>query len=227
MGLFGMVVDVIIPVKGLRNIKSRLAPILDADGRCKLGLNMFIDVMNAVQRSRDIRSILVVSSDPTIHELSKDMNAETLMEKSERGVNTAVAIATSYAKHRGATGALILPSDIPLITPRDIDRMISMAADERSMVITPSIRYDGTNALLLKPPDVIRTCYENESYTAHIRMAKERGLKLSVYFSKRVMLDIDTPEDVEEFLRVGGDTFTHRFLRKEIPCNGFVKKIKF
>jgi hypothetical protein len=104
------------------------------------------------------------------------MDVETIEEEDEMGVNAAVARATEYAMTRGATSVIVLPSDIPLLTSEDLDRIILMAAEAPSMVITPSLRFDGTNALLLSPPNAMATCYEGDSYNAHLEKAEEMGL---------------------------------------------------
>ncbi len=211
--MFDVIIDAIIPVKRLENIKSRLAPILDAESRRRFSLNMLMDVIKAVKSSRQICEVFVVTPDPQIQELSQTLEAETVKEECEMGVNAAVARAAEYAMARGATAVLVLPSDIPLLTTEDLDRIILMAAEAPSMVITPSLRFDGTNALLLRPPNAIATCYEDDSYDTHLQRATEKRLKVAVYLSRRVMLDIDTPEDFEEFLKIGGDTPTYSFLR--------------
>jgi len=50
-----------------------------------------------------------------------------------------------------------------------------------------------------------------------------RGGFVAVYLSRRVMLDIDTPEDIE-FLRGGGSTAAFRFLREKTAV-GYWRKI--
>lgn len=221
-----MVVDAIIPVKGLENIKSRLASILDAEDRRRFSLNMFIDVIKAVKDSRRIEKVFVVTPDPQILALSQTMDVETIEEEGEMGVNAAVARATEYAMTRGATSVIVLPSDIPLLMSEDLDRIILMAAEAPSMVITPSLRFDGTNALLLSPPNAMATCYEGDSYNAHLERAEEMRLRVAVYLSRRVMLDIDTPEDIKELLRVGGNTATFSFLREKTAGKFLKKRLK-
>jgi len=201
--LSNLIVDAIIPVKRLGNIKNRLAPILDAEERRQLSLQMLMAVVKAVRGSKLIREIFIVTPDPEIEKLASTMGAEVVEEGSEAGVNHAVMLAVNRAVMRGATAVVILPSDIPLLTTEDVDGIIGMAAEAPSMVIAPSLRFDGTNALLLRPPDAIETSYDNDSYNTHLKRATARALRLSIYLSKRVMLDVDTPEDLE-LLKVEG-----------------------
>jgi 2-phospho-L-lactate guanylyltransferase (CobY/MobA/RfbA family) len=70
------------------------------------------------------------------------------------------------------------------------------------------------------------TCYEADSYSAHLERAEEMGLRVAVYLSRRVMLDIDTPEDIKELLRVGGNTAAFSFLREKTAGKFLKKRLK-
>ena len=67
--------------------------------------------------------------------------------------------------------------------------------DGKCIVICPSQRYDGTNMLLRKPPEVIPTSFDRNSYESHISSAKDGGAEVRLFLSKKLMIDIDTPED--------------------------------
>jgi 2-phospho-L-lactate/phosphoenolpyruvate guanylyltransferase len=73
--------------------------------------------------------------------------------------------------------------------------------ESRCIVICPSLRYDGTNMLLRKPPSVIATFYDNDSYNMHVKAALKLGIPVKALFSKSVMYDIDTPEDAQQLTK--------------------------
>jgi 2-phospho-L-lactate guanylyltransferase (CobY/MobA/RfbA family) len=50
--------------------------------------------------------------------------------------------------------------------------------------------------LIRKPPSVIATFYDTDSYNMHVKAAIKLGIPVKRLFSKTVMYDIDTPEDV-------------------------------
>ena len=90
---------------------------------------------------------------------------------------------------------LIIPADLPLLAPEDLDNIFSMAPPNPSIVISPS--YDGgTNALLCTPPDVILPQFGFNSFRKHISRASSNGISCSIYHSDRVSCDIDLPKDL-------------------------------
>ena len=72
--------------------------------------------------------------------------------------------AISKSITEGATAAIILPSDIPLISSHEIDRIIDYGKDRDTVIITPAKRFDGTNSLFLHPPKIINTYYDQNSF---------------------------------------------------------------
>ena len=203
----------IVPVKRLSGIKSRLSSILKPTDRMKLNLRMLEDVISSINASKSIDETIVVSPDKEVLQLARRLDVDSLDEKSEHGVNEAVRKATWICLDRQADSSLVLPSDIPLITSLDVDRIVGMADLTTSVVMTPSLRLDGTNALLRSPPTVMKTFYDQNSYTLHHQEALNLNLNFKRYLSRRVMLDLDTPADTEEFMRIESETLTHEFLK--------------
>ncbi len=188
----------IVPVKSLINGKSRLAKLLSVDQRSMLCISMLKDVLSTLVRSRLIEGVAVVTSDSKVKEVAYSYGA-TVLEDREQGVNNAVAVADSYASNFDAS--LVLPQDIPLVDILDIEFIYNAALySKRCVVITPSWRLDGTNALLRRGPKIIETHYDEDSYTMHIREALEKGVKVKILLSKRVMQDIDDVDDLYSVL---------------------------
>lgn len=207
----------IIPVKNLSNIKSRLSPILNGGERKQLTFHMLDDVLSAVSSSTSIDKTIVVSPDQTILDYVGKFEVYPIKENSGSGVNAAVSKGMKVSLAEGADCSLILPSDIPLIQSIQIDEIVGACRLEKLVVaITPSLKLDGTNALILRPPNVIRTYYDQDSFNNHIKEAERNKVRLKICLSKRVMLDIDTPKDVEEFFSEESSTETYRYLRKTL-----------
>jgi 2-phospho-L-lactate guanylyltransferase (CobY/MobA/RfbA family) len=55
--------------------------------------------------------------------------------------------------------------------------------------------------LLRKPPSVIGTFYETDSYNMHVRTAIKLGIPVKPLLSKSLMYDIDTPEDALQLIK--------------------------
>lgn len=207
----------IIPVKKLDTGKLRLSTILNTKGRREISLRMLQDVLKAVASAEEVDDAVVVSPDQDALNLAKETGFKPLKEEAQIGVNMAVKAANAFSLSRGASSTLVLPADIPLVQPRDIQEMVKASKPKASVVITPSTRMDGTNALLRRPPEIIQSAYDKESYRTHIRYAKEKNVHLTVIKSKTVMLDLDIPEDIAEFMAVKSDTETYRYLSRVKP----------
>jgi 2-phospho-L-lactate guanylyltransferase (CobY/MobA/RfbA family) len=70
------------------------------------------------------------------------------------------------------------------------------------LVVVPSRADGGTNALYMTPPDLIEPQFGPGSLAAHVREAEERKLRCSILPLERLVLDIDTIEDVDAFVQV-------------------------
>jgi 2-phospho-L-lactate/phosphoenolpyruvate guanylyltransferase len=204
----------IIPVKKFENGKTRMSAMLSLDERIRLSSLMLAGTLEVLAGTQSLNQILVVSVDRRAQEIAAQYGAKFLFEEKESGVNSAVAIADDYCIKEGADATVVIPQDLPLLDAVDISMACSLAeSEDKCIVICPSSRYDGTNLLLRKPPAVIKTYYDNNSYEAHIQAARELKIPVKLFFSKKLMSDIDTPEDAKQLARESGTGRTLEFLR--------------
>ena len=189
----------IIPVKPLRRGKSRLAGVLSDDDRELLNLSLIGHTLQVVNQVKSIDHILVVSSDTAVLALARDQGARTVMEDGKPGLNTALQRATMVAQMYSAQGVIILPSDLPLLVPEDLEEMIKQAANPPVVVIAPDRRNEGTNALLINPIGLISYQFGEDSFNKHSSQAKKFNLDLKVVKTESLGLDLDFPEDLEFF----------------------------
>lgn len=207
----------IIPVKKFENAKTRLSSMLGVDDRAQLSGLMLDDTLSALAGARSLQHTVVVSGDKRAREIATKHGARFLHEDRESGVNSAVALADRYCNDQGADATIVIPQDLPLLDPIDIDMACDMAENEKNcIVICPSLRYDGTNLLLRKPPSAIKTYYDNNSYETHIKSASKSGVVVKLYFSKRLMSDMDTPEDARQLAKESASSKTLEFIRSRI-----------
>ena len=104
----------------------------------------------------------------------------------------------------GARSLLVLPGDLPLLSVEALDELL-MAADAGLVAaaggplvaIVPSDAGGGTNALLLRPPDVIAPAFGPGSFEAHLRAAAAAGAAVQVVSDPSLGFDLDTPDDLE------------------------------
>ena len=193
----------IVPVKNFESGKSRLASLLTVEERVKLS-ELFLDyTLNTLTNTSAISNVVVVSSDKRAERIAKIHNAKFLQEKKNQGVNAAVALADVYISEFAVDATIVIPQDLPLLLPEDIERICTSAQEhEKCLVICPSLRFDGSNALLRRPPLLITTNYDNDSYNVHIKKAKASNAIIKIIKTKRIMTDIDTVEDVINLIKI-------------------------
>ncbi|HKF26946.1 MAG TPA: 2-phospho-L-lactate guanylyltransferase [Nitrososphaera sp.] len=189
-------------MKRFENAKTRLSSILDIDDRILLSSLMLEDTVKILSSVSSLTQVVIVSADRRAEEMATKHGATFLGEENEKGVNSAVALADLYSIREAAEATVVIPQDLPLLDPIEVSKACQLAENEsRCVVICPSLRYDGTNMLLRKPPTVIATFYDNDSYNMHVRAALKLGIPVKGLFSKSIMYDIDTPEDAQQLTK--------------------------
>jgi len=201
-----------IPVKAAAESKSRLSQVLRPDERELLTFAMLRDVIGATFNSQASRDVVVISPDSRVLRLAVELGAHAVPER-ESGLNRAVEQATRWCIGRGADATLVLPSDIPLLTGGDVNRLIDLGSRRPSMVVSPSDD-GGTNALLRCPADVIPPSFGADSFREHLSAAEAAGIKARVHRSPNIALDIDAPDDLRRLLDEPRETHTHRLLEE-------------
>jgi 2-phospho-L-lactate guanylyltransferase len=205
-----MYVYAVVPVKSLGASKKRLSSVLNPQERSKLTLAMLEDVLSALQTST-VNHTVVVSNDLTVHDAVDKFGAMYLDQKTS-GLNSAIEEATEWCVQEGAEAVLVLPADIPLLSPADVDRIVELGNyEEQTVVLSPS--YDGgTNALFQSPLNLIRVCFGPRSLAKHIKKAQSKGVCVRLYYSRSVAMDIDSAEDLSKLLKTESNTACRRVL---------------
>ena len=86
---------------------------------------------------------------------------------------------------------------MPLITLEDFDVLLDAAGSApRAVVVGASHDGQGTNALLLRPPDVIASTFGPPSLHRHAQAGLDAGALTLVRHELGVSHDIDTPHDL-------------------------------
>jgi 2-phospho-L-lactate guanylyltransferase len=187
----------IVPVKPLRWGKSRLAGVLTQDERTDLNSRLLAHTLDTLKSISEIEHVLVVSRDPAALALAREHGARTVQEHGAPQLNKALARATVLAGTYGTRGVLIIPADLPLITPEDVCAMLERAADPPVVVVAPDRHYQGTNALLVSPAGLIEYEFGPGSYQRHCARAMLAGARLEICELSSLALDMDLPEDLE------------------------------
>ena len=189
----------IIPVKTFSNAKTRLQlPPDKVEALCKIMLEEILQVLSV---SPKIDRIIMVTKEEKAIEIGKKFDIIVIIDEKEESVNQAVALADKYLLENNFTASMVFPQDIPYIKTQDIDFMLNYQMHPNFAIIVPSRKFDGTNALVRMPVNLMETHYDNDSYRNHMAEAKKNTRNVAMVFVKRIMLDIDDKEDLELFLK--------------------------
>ena len=187
-----------MPAKQFEKGKSRLASLLDIHDRVKLGELLLDSTLHTLENATALYSTVVISTDVRAKRIAKMHGAIFVDEGKHIGVNNAVNMANDYCTQAGAVATVVVPQDLPLALSEDIDMVCNAAKHyDRCLIICPSARYDGSNVLLRRPPKLIDSHYDNNSFNMHINAAKKIGAKIKIILSRRMMRDLDTLEDAQ------------------------------
>jgi 2-phospho-L-lactate guanylyltransferase len=187
----------VIPIKPLRRGKSRLSSRYSEEERMILNREMLQHTIERLQQVKGLEKILVVSRDPEALTVARKLGAQTLLESGNPGLNMALARASLLAKAYKARGIIVIPADLPLLEPEDIQEMINMVNGKPAVVIAPDRHHEGTNVMLVAPPDLIEFHYGKGSFERHCAEAYEAGADVRIVEKESMGLDLDWPEDLE------------------------------
>ncbi len=186
----------IVPVKPLKRGKSRLAGMFTPEERTDLNRQLLSNTLETLKNIPDIEHVLVVSRDQSALSLARDLGARTVQENGDPDLNIALTRATIVAKTYSTRGVLIIPADLPLITPEDVDAMVARVGEPPVVVVAPDRRREGTNALLVCPAGLIEYEYGPNSFDRHCQLALDVGARLEICELPSLALDLDIPDDL-------------------------------
>ena len=189
-----MKTSVIIPVKSFQKSKTRLQ--LSEEKTIELCRLLLREVIKTISESGLIDKTIVVSNEDKISDIIEEYDCKRIPDVNEESVNDAVGLAESYLLENKFTHSIVLPLDVPFFYSEDIEKLLNFS-EAKSVVIVPSRHFDGTNALLRTPIDSMKPRYDEGSYSFQIESAKNFDVKICVGLVYRLMLDIDSVEDLE------------------------------
>ncbi len=212
----------IVPLKNIRHAKQRLAPELTPDERSQLMLAMVRDVLRTLTdvvgstttRSNGLTGILLVSRAPEAATLAREFGVELYAEPAGADLSEAVQAAGGFlTANKSAIGTMIVPGDVPLITPLDVHALLE---DHSRLTLAPDSEGDGTNCIVSSPPNLIRYRFDGHSFKPHVEAAYAIGITPCIVRNEAFGVDVDTPRDLHRVLdykRGTQESFTRRCLQ--------------
>lgn len=183
----------LVPVKTLARAKSRLAGKLDLPARAQLMHDTLRRTLQALHEIESISQVVVITRDEEVSGWSRQWGAVVLHEH-EEGLNE--SLREARAQYADADSLLIVPADLGWLDAHDIRAMAALAVQTSAVIIAPDRHDRGTNALLLRPPDVIDFRFGQGSAQAHAQLAQDKGVTAQWYRSSSTSLDVDEPSDL-------------------------------
>jgi 2-phospho-L-lactate/phosphoenolpyruvate guanylyltransferase len=185
----------ILPVKRFSKAKQRLGETVADTLRLALARAMVADVLAALAHTDAIERTIVVTSEPSVADSARELDAVLLADVAERGQSAAVALGVAHALAHGVERVLCVPGDCPTLDPAEL--AVLLQAGARETVIVPDRHGTGTNALLLAPPDAFAPSFGPDSCERHRALARAAGVACRVEHVPSLLLDVDTGADLD------------------------------
>jgi 2-phospho-L-lactate guanylyltransferase len=195
----------LVPLKSSERAKSRLAGALDAEQRRQLFFSLAERVILALNESRNIDAVAVVTSSREVAAFARLLHATPIMQDADVGMAPALALALQSLQAMQPGRVLMVPGDLPLITASAVDAIFDATSSGEHVVLVPDRRHEGTNALLCSPPNVVAPCFGVASFARHLSVARTAGIATTVAEIDELALDLDCVEDLHYLRQRPGD----------------------
>jgi 2-phospho-L-lactate guanylyltransferase len=193
---------VLVPVRGLEGAKARLGEALDAEERRALVERLLARTIAAAAGAQGVAEVAVVSPDAAALDLAASLGA-TAIRQAGQGLNEGLAVGRDRVTADGADALLVVPADLPGVSAAGLAPIVEAARAAAAagpsgvpvVALVTDRAGEGTNALLLVPPDAIPFHFGPGSRAAHAAAARAAGATY-VEVAGPLDLDLDTPDDL-------------------------------
>lgn len=185
---------VLVPVKASVRAKSRLAAVLDAEGRAQLVVWMLDRVLSAVAASA-VSRLSVVGGDERTLVVARRYGAEIIPDRG-RGLNVALSEAVATVRRPGRPACMVLVADLPRLAHEDIETLLAASRDGQTAVIAPAHDGQGTNALIIPQECAFAPAFGSGSRARHHRLFARQGFSAVEVSRPGLAFDVDLPDDL-------------------------------
>ena len=206
---------ILVPIKNTSGAKQRLASILDQNSRTRLARAMLHDVLSALYEWKDRPSVGIVTSDPYASQLASEYQFEIIPDPENPGETGAIEMATQVCVERGEDSTLVIPADIPLIKPWELEEIYKQAPAEGTILV-PAGDGRGTNAAFRRPANLFPLRFGNDSFRPHHAAAQATGKPCVILSLPGIAVDVDNPEDLQQLIALPGNTRAQQLAREYV-----------
>ena len=195
---------VVIPVKELSNVKSRLRNVLSLEDRIAITnfliCELIFKLLKIKTKKKFIKiGIAIVTRNTIIESFIKKNNIKIIDDTGTKSLSGAINLAAKWALKMKFNSLCIFLGDLANPSIKDISNFIDLPFSSDEIRLCPSNDF-GTNALIVSPPNAIRFSYGRKSFFKHYISAIKSKLKISIFNFKSLKIDIDNPDHLNEFI---------------------------
>ena len=185
----------VLPMKSLREGKSRMAGVLDAQQRHDLLEHLLLRTLMRAAEFPGLSHTLLVSGCAQTRARAAGLGAMTLEETAGAGLNGALRQAQTELRRKNASRMLVIPCDLPLRKIDDL-RHLADAAAPRRIAIAPDEDGEGTNGLCFEASLDFDFSFGPRSYARHVAQIHRAGLQHFAVNTPGLAFDLDLPQQL-------------------------------
>lgn len=195
---------IVIPVKPFGVAKRRLAPVLNAAQRSRVGKAVAAHVVATAQATGC--PVAVVTGDDGVWSWARRLGASVIREPPEGGLDQAGTAAAAVARRQGRAW-MILHADLPVLTASELRDAVA-ALESKGVLLAPS--HNGGTSLLAADLDAFPFAYGRTSFRRHLAAAARLPHRLLIRTGLAV--DLDGPQDLATALRLPAGQWLSTFV---------------
>jgi 2-phospho-L-lactate guanylyltransferase len=190
-----MSVWLVLPMKSLRDGKTRLSSVLDPQQRHDLLEYLLLRTLNRAAEFPGLPRTLVVSACAETRARAADLGARVLAETPGVGLNGALREAQLEVRRADVRNMLVVPCDLPLLEADDL-QALAQAASAQCVAIAPDEAQRGTNGLCFDAMLEFGFSFGLDSYARHLEQIRQLGLQHLAVENPRLAFDLDLAQDL-------------------------------
>jgi 2-phospho-L-lactate/phosphoenolpyruvate guanylyltransferase len=187
----------VVPVRSLRDGKSRLAPALDAQQRRRFVERLLVRTLERAAQFPGLKRTLVVSACSEARAQASACGAMIIEEQAPAGLNNALRQAQFALRDSGVTRMLMVSSDLPLLQSEDLE-CLAAASSAGAIAIAPDRNRQGTNGIGLHAAMDFDFSFGPNSFQRHLERAKQLDVRSAIVERIGLAFDVDVPDDLAE-----------------------------
>jgi len=188
-----MSVWLVLPMKSLREGKSRLAPVLDLQQRRQLLEYLLLRTLARAADFPGLQRTLLISGCSETRALAAALGTQVLEETTGAGLNGALRQAQRELRRQSVSRMLVIPCDLPLVEANDL-LSLAEAGSAQCVAIAPDETRHGTNGLCFETSLDFVFSFGPDSYMHHVEQTNQLGLQHLSIENPRLAFDLDLPQ---------------------------------